>query len=41
MTNGIHGYLVVISLIIVLEQKRNVFWNGEGYGLVIQASKVI
>ena len=28
MTNEFEGYLTVISLIVELEQKLKVFWNG-------------
>ena len=41
MTNEFEGYLTVISLIVELEHKFKVFWNGGVWGFIKQASKVI
>ena len=41
MTNEFEGCLTVISLIVELEQKFKVFWNGGVWGFTEQASKVI
>ena len=40
MTNEFEGYLAVTSLIIDLEQKLKVFWNGGEQGFTKQASKL-
>ena len=37
----LEGYLAVTSLIIELEQKLKVFWNGGEQGFTKQASKLI
>ena len=41
MTNEFEGYLAITSLIIELEQKLKVFWNGGEQGFTKQASKLI
>ena len=41
MTNEFEGYLAVTSLLIELEQKLKVFWNGGEQGFTKQASKLI
>ena len=41
MTNKFEGYWAVTSLIIELEQKLKVFWNGGEQGFTKQASKLI
>ena len=41
MTNEFQGYLAVTSLIIELEQKLKVFWNGGEQGFTKQALKLI
>ena len=41
MTKEFEGYLAVTSLIIELEQKLKVFWNGGEQGFTKQPSKLI